>query len=153
MLMPKKTKYRKQQRGSRKGLSKGCRAVAFGDYGLEVVDPAWVTAQQIESIRVTMARKLKKEGSFFMRLFPDKPVTKKPAETRMGKGKGNPEVWVAVAKRGRVICELGGVSEEKARLIFGIVKSKLPMKTKFVKRELSVVQAGQEVKNEQEVMQ
>ena len=106
MLMPKKTKYRKMQRGSRKGLSKGCRTVMFGDYGLEVVDAAWVTAQQIEAMRVTMARSLKKEGSFFLRIFPDKPVTKKPAETRMGKGKGNPEVWVAVAKRGRVICEV-----------------------------------------------
>lgn len=143
--MPKKTKYRKMQRGSRKGLSKGCRTVAFGDYGLEVIDPAWITAQQIESIRVTMARKLKKEGSFFLRVFPDMPVTKKPAETRMGKGKGNPECWVAVAKRGRVICEVGGISEEMAREIFAVVKSKLPMKTKFVKRQDQVVLNEQEV--------
>jgi len=140
------------QRGSRKGLSKGCRTVAFGEYGLEVVDPAWVTAQQIESIRVYLARKLNKVGTFYLRLFPDKPVTKKPAETRMGKGKGNPEVWVAVAKRGRVICELGDVTEANARLIFGIVKSKLPMKTKFVKREREV-QVEQQIQNEQEVMQ
>lgn len=135
MLMPKKTKFRKMQRGSRKGLSKGCRTVAFGDYGLEAVTPAWISAQQIEAMRVTASRKLKKEGTFFLRLFPDKPVTKKPAETRMGKGKGNPELWVAVVKRGRVICEIGGISEEKARIIFSVVNSKLPLKTKFVKRD------------------
>lgn len=132
--MPKKTKYRKMQRGKRRGVSKGCRTVAFGDYGLEAVVPAWISAQQIEAIRVTMSRKLKKEGSFFLRLFPDKPVTKKPAETRMGKGKGNPEVWVAVVKRGRIFCEIGGVPEARAREIFGLVKSKLPMKTRFVKK-------------------
>lgn len=138
MLMPKKTKYRKVQRGTRKGLSKGCRTVAFGDYGLEAMVPAWISAQQIEAIRVTMSRKLKKEGSFFLRLFPDKPVTKKPAETRMGKGKGNPELWVSVVKRGRILCEIGGVSEERAREIFGLVKSKLPMKTRFVKKQQEV---------------
>lgn len=132
--MPRKTKYRKVQRGKRRGISKGCRTVAFGDYGLEAVIPVWLTAQQIEAIRVTMSRGLKKEGSFFLRVFPDKPVTKKPAETRMGKGKGNPELWVAVVKRGRVICEIAGVKEERAREIFSLVKSKLPMKTKFVKK-------------------
>lgn len=132
--MPRKTKYRKVQRGKRRGISKGCRTVAFGDYGLEAVVPVWLTAQQIEAIRVTMSRGLKKEGSFFLRVFPDKPVTKKPAETRMGKGKGNPELWVAVVKRGRVICEIAGVKEERAREIFSLVKSKLPMKTKFVKK-------------------
>jgi len=134
MLMPRKTKYRKVQRGKRRGISKGCRTVAFGDYGLEAVIPVWLSAQQIEAIRVTMARGVKKEGSFFLRVFPDKPVTKKPAETRMGKGKGNPELWVAVVKRGRVICEIAGVKEERAREIFNLVKSKLPMKTKFVKK-------------------
>jgi len=138
MLMPKKTKYRKVQRGTRKGISKGCRTVAFGDYGLEAMVPAWISAQQIEAIRVTMSRKLKKEGSFYLRLFPDKPVTKKPAETRMGKGKGNPELWVAVVKRGRILCEIGGVSEERAREIFCLVKSKLPIKTRFVKKEQEV---------------
>lgn len=132
--MPKKTKYRKVQRGKRRGISKGCRTVAFGDYGLEAVVPVWLSAQQIEAIRVTMSRKLKKEGTFFLRVFPDKPVTKKPAETRMGKGKGNPELWVAVVKRGRVICEIAGVKEERAREIFSLVKSKLPMKTRFVKK-------------------
>ncbi|MFT6765605.1 MAG: large subunit ribosomal protein L16 [Alteromonas naphthalenivorans] len=139
MLMPKKTKYRKVQRGKRRGLSKGCRTIAFGEYGLEAVIPAWITSQQIEAIRVTMSRGLKKEGSFFLRMFPDKPVTKKPAETRMGKGKGNPELWVAVVKRGRIICEIGGVEEVKAREIFSLVKSKLPMKTRFVKKSQEAV--------------
>lgn len=134
MLMPKKTKYRKQQRGRRKGLSKGCLTVAFGDYGLRAEHAVWMTAQQIESMRVTMSRKLKKEGSFFLRVFPDKPVTKKPAETRMGKGKGSPDVWVSVVKRGRIICEIGDVSEEYARMVFRLVTSKLPMKVRMVKR-------------------
>jgi large subunit ribosomal protein L16 len=139
MLMPKKTKYRKMQRGKRRGLSKGCRTVAFGDYGLEAVVPAWISAQQIEAIRVAMSRNLKKEGNFFLRVFPDKPVTKKPADTRMGKGKGNPEMWVAVVKRGRILCEIGGVTETRAREIFTLVKSKLPIKTKFVKRAKEAV--------------
>ncbi len=134
MLMPKKTKFRKTQRGRRKGLSKGARTIAFGEYALQAVTPAWVTAQQIESIRVTISRKLKKEGSFFLRVFPDKPVTKKPAETRMGKGKGNPEVWVAVVKRGRVVCEIAGVPEETAREVFKLASSKLSIKTKFIKK-------------------
>lgn len=138
MLMPKKTKYRKVQRGTRKGLSKGCRTVEFGDFGLEATEPAWVSAQQIEAIRITMSRKLKKEGKFFLRLFPDKPVTKKPAETRMGKGKGNPELWVAVVKRGRIFAEIAGVSEARAREIFKTATSKLPMKTRFVKKETAV---------------
>ena len=135
MLMPKKTKYRKVQRGSMGGVSKGCRTVLFGEYGLEAVVPAWVTAQQIESMRVTLSRKLKKEGKFFLRVFPDKPVTKKPAETRMGKGKGNPEVWVAVVKRGRVMCEVGGIPEKEARAILHLAASKLPLLTKFVKKQ------------------
>lgn len=132
MLMPKKTKYRKMQRGRRKGLSKGCRTVAFGEFGLKALAPAWLTAQQIEAMRVTLSRSLKKEGTFFLRVFPDKPVTKKPAETRMGKGKGNPEVWVAVVKRERIICEVAGVSEEKARSLFKLATSKLPFKTRMV---------------------
>src|SRR5216683_3230455 len=111
MLMPKKTKYRKVQRGRMKGLSKGARTVEFGDYGLEAVEPAWVTARQIESMRVTLARHIKKGGNLFLRVFPDKPITKKPAETRMGKGKGNVEKWVAVVKRGRIICEVVGLEE------------------------------------------
>lgn len=138
MLMPKKTKYRKVQRGTMKGLSKGCKTVEFGDFGLEAIEPSWVSAQQIEAVRVTLSRGLKKTGSFFLRLFPDKPITKKPAETRMGKGKGNPEMWVAVVKRGRVMFEIGGVDEKTARNIFRVAASKLPLKTKFVKKEQSV---------------
>jgi large subunit ribosomal protein L16 len=137
MLMPKKTKYRKVQRGRMKGLSKGALDVAFGDYGLQAVEPVWLSSQQIEAIRVTLSRQLKKVGSFFLRVFPDKPVSKKPAETRMGKGKGNPELWVAVVKRGRMICEVAGLSEEEARNVLKTVTYKLPMKTKFVKKAAS----------------
>ncbi len=134
MLMPKKTKFRKVQRGRMKGLSKGARTVAFGEYGLQAVDPTWMTARQIEAMRVALSRHLKKVGRLFLRVFPDKPVTKKPAETRMGKGKGNVEEWVAVVKRGRVICEIAGVEEKEARSILQGAAYKLPMKTKFVKR-------------------
>lgn len=135
MLMPKKTKYRKVQRGTMAGLSKGARTVEFGEYGLQALEPAWVTAQQIEAMRISLSRKMKKVGQLFLRVFPDKPVTKKPAETRMGKGKGNPEVWVAVVKRGRVICEVGGLSEVEAKEVLKLVSYKLPIKTKFVKKE------------------
>jgi large subunit ribosomal protein L16 len=135
MLMPKKVKYRKVQRGTMKGRSKGARTVDFGQFGLQAIEPAWVTSQQIEAARVTLSRKLKKVGNFFVRIFPDKPVTKKPAETRMGKGKGNPEVWVSVVKRDRVIFEVDGVTEQEAKELFQQVSYKLPMKTRFVKRE------------------
>jgi len=135
MLMPKKTKFRKQQRGNRKGVSKGAREVAFGDYGVKAVEPAWLTAQQIEAMRVSISRKTKKEGKMFLRVFPDKPITKKPAETRMGKGKGNIDKWVAVVKRGRIIFEIADVSEEVARNICKAAAYKLPFKVKFVKRE------------------
>lgn len=134
MLMPKKTKYRKVQKGTMRGRSKGARTVMFGEYGLQAVEPIRLTAQQIEAIRVTISRKLKKVGQFFLRVFPDKPITKKPAETRMGKGKGNPEFWVSVVKRDRVICELAGVNEVEAREIFKAAAYKLPMKTRFVKK-------------------
>jgi large subunit ribosomal protein L16 len=144
MLMPSKTKYRKQMRGRRKGMSKGARTVAFGDYGLEAVEPAWLTAQQIEAIRVTMARKLKKDAKLFLRVFPDKPVSKKPAETRMGKGKGNPEFWVAVVKRGRIICEITDNDEKSAREVLRSASYKLPMKTKFVSRAQSATKADNE---------
>ena len=137
MLMPKKTKYRKVQRGNMKGQSKGAREVAFGEYGLQAVEPCWVTAQQIESMRITVARKLPKLGKFFLRIFPDKPVTKKPAETRMGKGKGNPELWVSVVKRGRVICEVAGMTEVEARAALLSATYKLPVKTKFVKKNVT----------------
>jgi large subunit ribosomal protein L16 len=136
MLMPKKMKYRKVQRGSMRGLSKGCRTVMFGEYGLQSMEPVWLTAQQIESVRVTINRKLKKVGKLFLRVFPDKPVTKKPAETRMGKGKGAPEFWVAVVKRERVVCEISGLTEQEAREVLQQASYKLPMKTKFVKKEL-----------------
>jgi large subunit ribosomal protein L16 len=135
MLMPKKMKYRKVQRGSMRGISKGCRTVMFGEYGLQALEPAWVTAQQIEAVRVTINRKLKKVGKLFLRVFPDKPVSKKPAETRMGKGKGAPELWVSVVKRGRVMCEVSGLDEQSAREVLQQASYKLPIKTKFVKKE------------------
>jgi len=134
MLMPKKTKYRKMQKGTMKGRSKGARDVFFGEYGLQAIEPARVTAQQIEAIRVTVSRKLKKDSHFFLRVFPDLPVTKKPAETRMGKGKGNPELWVAVVKRGRIICEVSGMTESEARVALQSACYKLPLKTRFVRK-------------------
>lgn len=134
MLMPKKIKYRKVQKGRKGGLSKGARDVAFGDYGLQAVEPAWVTAQQIEACRVTMSRRLKKVGRLYLRLFPDKPVTKKPAETRMGKGKGNVEFWVAVVKRERIMFEVSGLDEASAREVLEAASYKLPMKTRVVKK-------------------
>jgi len=134
MLMPKKVKYRKVQRGRRKGLSKGARTIEFGEYGLRAEEPAWITARQIESMRVALSRHLKKVGKLFLRLFPDKPITKKPAETRMGKGKGGVEEWVAVVKRGRIVCEIAGVDEKDARAILKGAGYKLPIKTKFVRK-------------------
>jgi len=134
MLMPKKIKYRKVQRGKRRGLSKGARELAFGEYGLQVIEPAWLTAQQIEAMRVTMSRRLKKVGKLYLRVFPDKPITKKPAETRMGKGKGGVDKWVFVAKRGRIICEIKGVEEAAARDILQAAAYKLPMKVRFIKK-------------------
>ena len=133
--MPKKTKFRKVQRGRRKGRSKGARTVAFGEYGLQAVEPCWLTAQQIEALRVSLSRRLKKVGKFFLRVFPDKPYTKKPAETRMGKGKGGVEGWVSVVKRERIICEIAGIDETEARSILKAASYKLPIKTKFVKKE------------------
>jgi large subunit ribosomal protein L16 len=134
MLMPKKIKYRKVQRGTRAGRAKGARDVAFGDYGLQALEPAWLSAQQIEAMRVTISRKLKKVGKLYLRVFPDKPVSKKPAETRMGKGKGNVELWVAVIKRDRVICEVAGLDEVTAKEVLQSAAYKLPMKTKVIKR-------------------
>lgn len=135
MLMPKKIKFRKVQKGTMKGVSKGAKDIYYGEYGLKAVEPGWLTSQQIESMRVTLSRKLKKIGKLFLRVFPDKPVSKKPAETRMGKGKGNPEFWVSVVKRERIICEIQGPSEEKAKAILKLASYKLPFKTKFVKKE------------------
>lgn len=142
MLMPKKTRYRKVQKGKIRGRSKGARTVAFGDFGLMALEGARISARQIESVRLTVAKRLKKVGTLFIRMFPDKPVTKKPAETRMGKGKGNPELWVAVVKRERVILELGGgLTEQEAKDIFKAAAYKLPIKTKFVTKELQQEEA------------
>lgn len=148
MLMPKKTKFRKVQRGTRKGQAKGARTVAFGEYGLQAVEPVWLTAQQIEAMRVTLSRNLKKIGTFYLRVFPDKPISKKPAETRMGKGKGGVDCWAAVVKRDRIVCEVGGVNEEIARKILKGAAYKLPMKTKFVKKNNEVaIQIASDEKN------
>lgn len=136
MLMPNKMKFRKVQRGRMKGRSKGARTIAFGDYGLVAMEPAWVSARQIESLRVTASKHIKKVGTLYLRVFPDKPITKKPAETRMGKGKGNPEIWVAVVKRDRVIIEIGGgVDKNEAKTILEAASYKLPIKTRFVSKE------------------
>ena len=136
MLMPKKTKFRKVQKGRCGGLSKGARTLEFGDYGLVALEGARINARQIEAIRVVISRRLKKVGRLFLRVFPDIPVTKKPAETRMGKGKGNPELWVARVKRGRVVVEVGeGLSREEAKVILAQAAYKLPIKTRFVDKE------------------
>ena len=133
MLMPKKTKYRKVQKGRVGGRAKkGPRSILFGEYGICAVEPGRITARQIESMRVTAGRKLKKEGEFFLRVFPGKSVTKKPAETRMGKGKGGPEYWVSVVKREGILCEVGGVSKEYAKKVLKGASHKLPLKTRFV---------------------
>jgi len=134
MLMPKRVKYRKQQRGRRSGLSKGATKIDFGEYGMKAMEAAWVTARQIEAARVALTRCLKRGGKVWIRVFPDKPVTKKPAETRMGKGKGAPEIWVAVVKPGRVMFEIEGVTEDLAREAIRLAGHKLPIDTKFVKR-------------------
>ena len=135
MLMPKKVKFRKVQRGTMKGRAKGGRTVAFGEYGLQATEPGWLTAQQIESARVTVSRQLKKVGKLYLRVFPDKPVSKKPAETRMGKGKGSPEFWVFVTKRDRVIIEVSGLTEVEAKRALKLASYRLPMKTRFVRKD------------------
>jgi large subunit ribosomal protein L16 len=135
MLLPKKTKFRKQHRGRRRGLAKGQQAVQFGDYGLKAMEAAWITNRQIEAARIAMTRKIKRGGKVWINVFPDKPYTKKPAETRMGKGKGSPEGWVAVVKPGRVMFELAGVPEPLAREALRLAGNKLAVKTKIVKRE------------------
>jgi len=134
MLMPKRVKYRKAQRGRMRGKAQRGATLAFGDYGLKALEPAWITNRQIEAARVSLTRSLKRGGKIWIRIFPDKPVTKKPAETRMGKGKGNPEFWVAVVKPGRILYEVEGVNEELARDAFRLAAQKLPIATKFVSR-------------------
>ena len=134
MLMPKRVKYRKQQRGRMRGKAYRGGDVAFGQYGLLSLEPAWVTNRQLEAARVAITRSIKRGGKMWIRVFPDKPVTKKPAETRMGKGKGAPESWVAVVKPGRVLFELEGISRVFAQEAMKLGASKLPMKTRFVDR-------------------
>lgn len=132
MLMPKRVKFRKQQRGRMKGKAQRGSNIAFGEYGLKAMEPAWITARQIEAARIAITRSIKRGGRVWIRIFPDKPFTEKPAETRMGKGKGNPEYWVAVVKPGRILFELGGVEEEVAREAMRLAAHKLPIKTRFV---------------------
>ena len=134
MLMPKKTKFRKRQKGRRRGKAFRGGTVSFGEFGMKAMDPAWITARQIEAARIAMTRYIKRGGKVWIRIFPDKPITKKPAETRMGKGKGAPEYWVAVVKPGRILFEIEGVNELMAREAFRLAGNKLPIKTKFVKR-------------------
>lgn len=135
--MPKRTKYRKVHRGRMRGSTKGGGAVTFGDYGIQALEPGHITARQIESARVAITRTVRRGGKVWINIFPDKPMTAKPAETRMGSGKGNPEFWVAVVKPGRVMMELSGVAEELAREAMRRAGHKLPIKTKFVVREVS----------------
>ena len=135
MLLPKRVKYRRVQRGRLKGKATRGNQVNYGEYGLVALEPAWITSNQIEAARVAMTRYIKRGGQVWIKIFPDKPVTEKPAETRMGSGKGSPEYWVAVVKPGRVMFELGGVSEETAREALRLASNKLPIKCKFVAKE------------------
>ena len=134
MLMPRKVKHRKQQRGRMTGQAKGGSEVTFGDFGIQALEPGWLTARQIEAARIAMTRHVKRGGKVWIRVFPDKPITQKPAETRMGSGKGNPEFWVAVVKPGRVMFELAGVNEALARSAMERAIQKLPIKARFVTR-------------------
>ncbi len=134
MLMPKKVKYRKRQRGRRRGPAKGGDYIAFGDYGLQALQDGWITARQIEAGRVAITRGVKRGGKVWIRIFPDKPISKKPLEMRMGKGKGNPEEWVAVVKPGRILYELEGVSAEVAQHAIRLAQHKFGIKTRFVSR-------------------
>lgn len=132
MLMPKKVKYRKQHRGRRTGIAARGSSLAFGSYGLQALEPVWLTSRQIEAARVAMTRYIKRAGKIWVRAFPDKPVSKKPAETRMGKGKGPPEFWVTVVKPGKILYEMDGVSEEVAKEAMRLASHKLPMDTRFI---------------------
>jgi large subunit ribosomal protein L16 len=135
MLAPKRVKYRKQMKGRNRGTAQRGNTVSFGNYGLMSMNAGWITNRQIEAARVALTRTMKRGGKVWIRIFPDKPLTKKPAETRMGKGKGNPEYWVAVVKPGRVMFEVEGVSEQLARRGLKLASAKLPVRTRFVKRE------------------
>ena len=134
MLMPKRVKFRKAQRGRMAGKAKRGSSVSFGDFGLKALEPHWITSRQIEACRVALSRKMKRDGKVWIRIFPDKPVSKKPLETRMGKGKGAPEFWVAVIKPGRILFEVAGVSRELAKEALNIASHKLPIKTKITAR-------------------
>lgn len=135
MLMPKRVKYRKQQRGRMRGKAQRGNSIAFGQFGLKALEAHWITSRQIEAARIAMTRYIKRGGKVWIRIFPDKPVTKKPAETRMGKGKGAPEYWVAVIKPGRILFEIEGVTEDVAKEAIRLASHKLPVKAKFVSRE------------------
>ena len=134
MLMPKRAKYRKVQRGRMTGTASRGNKVAYGEFGIQALEPGWITGNQIEAARIAMTRYTKRGGKVWIKIFPDKPITQQPAETRMGKGKGSPEYWVAVVKPGRVMFEIGGVSEEVAREALRLASHKLPIKTKMVKK-------------------
>ena len=140
MLLPKKTKFRRVHRGRRRGGSRGQTDVQFGDYGIKSLEAGWITNRQIEAARIAMTRKIKRGGKVWINIFPDKPYTKKPAETRMGSGKGSPEGWVAVVKPGRVMFEMSGVSEDLAREAMRLAGHKLPVRTKFITRETEGIQ-------------
>ena len=135
MLMPKRTKYRKVQKGRMRGQAKAGTRVAFGEFGLQAQEPGWITARQIEAARIAMTRAIKRGGKVWITIFPDKPITEKPAETRMGSGKGNPEYWVAPVKPGRIMFEMAGVTEDLAREAMRLASHKLPVRTRFVSRD------------------
>jgi large subunit ribosomal protein L16 len=137
MLMPAKVKFRKQQRGRMRGKAQRGSTISFGDYALKTLEPAWITARQIEASRVAMTRFVKRGGKIWVRVFPDKPITKKPTEVRMGKGKGAPEAWVAVVRPGRILFEMEGVTEDVAREAMRLAAHKLPVRTKFVSRHVA----------------
>lgn len=143
MLMPKRVKRRKQQRGRMSGVATRGNTITYGEYGLQAIEPAWITSNQIEAARRAMTRSVKRGGQIWIKIFPDKPVTKKPAETRMGKGKGSPEYWVAVVKPGRVLFEMSGVSEDVAREAMRLAMHKLPIKCKFVAKKQAAEKDGE----------
>ncbi len=142
MLMPKRTKFRKQQRGRMRGAAYRGSKISFGEFGLQAEAPGWITNRQIEAARVAIMRHIKRQGKLWIRIFPDKPVTVKPAETRMGKGKGSPEFWVAVVKPGRIMFELAGVEQSEAKRAMELASAKLPIKVKFVRRVATGKVAG-----------
>ena len=143
MLLPKRVKYRRVQRGRMTGKATRGNTITYGEFGLQATEPAWITSNQIEAARVAMTRYTKRGGQVWIKIFPDKPVTQKPAETRMGSGKGSPEYWVAVVKPGRVLFEIAGVPEEAAREALRLASHKLPIKTKIVKREAETQEVGE----------